>query len=485
MPNKNISITEAELKELIQGIDDKYINQLENCRSVEHGRLIRDRILAQIDGKSENRILLEEILKAAKVTKRQCSELLWDHQHSLDGYLYRFNGEVFPSSFAYFFLNSIHYYTSLKSKSRPHNIKFYKTLAFAKEIGAEKKLIIPALEHHMIMLSRSYINFSLDDYDPGYINAVVPGAEEYISDPVQAEDPENQKIGGAAEELTSKTETEKFSQSQKMIDSIRKFKPALEFFRNKYMKKFIPPDQIADVEVNDKEIGTFFTKKFLRKEFDVADRDKIVLHKVQDNLMAPTLNKNDFVLIQEYPKVFEPHLNTFKDGLYAIKRDIDYLNSEIQIRKITFGSTCFIYSDFEKIQSAEKVEYLDLIKGKKIHDNKDDDINMIEEIDKVFSKDKKIKLFEIDYLINKYRGSVYLQRKIKQNPVTKKLFGDEGLDAMFEEAGQMKFKLYGKVLWSMSNHIKNQVDIHSLEPKKSIFENLEDIYEQKEIKKIA
>ena len=56
---------------------------------------------------------------------------------------------------------------------------------------------------------------------------------------------------------------------------------------------------------------------------------------------------------------------------------------------------------------------------------------------------------------------------------------------MFEEAGQMKFKLYGKVLWSMSNHIKNQVDIHSLEPKKSIFENLEDIYEQKEIKKIA
>ena len=128
MSDKKGFITDLELKELIQGIDDKYINQLQNCRSAEHGRLVRDRILAQIDGKSQNRILLEEILKATKVTKRQCSELLWDHQHSLDGYLYRFNGEVFPSSFAYFFLNSIHYYTSLKSKSRPHNIKFYKTL---------------------------------------------------------------------------------------------------------------------------------------------------------------------------------------------------------------------------------------------------------------------------------------------------------------------------------------------------------------------
>ena len=105
------------------------------------------------------------------------------------------------------------------------------------------------------------------------------------------------------------------------------------------MKKFIPPDQIADIEGNDKEIGTFFTKKFLREEFDIEDRDKIVLHKVQDNLMAPTLNKNDFVFIQEYPKVFEPHLNTFKDGLYAIKRDIDYLNAEIQIRKMKIMMT--------------------------------------------------------------------------------------------------------------------------------------------------
>ena len=478
MSDKKGFITDLELKELIQGIDDKYINQLQNCRSAEHGRLVRDRILAQIDGKSQNRILLEEILKATKVTKRQCSELLWDHHHSLDGYLYRFNGKVFPSSFAYFFLNSIHYYTSLKSKSRPHNIKFYKTLSYAREIDAEKKLIIPALEYHMIMLSRSYIDFSLDDYDPGYINAVVPGAEEYITDPVRAEDPKNEKIGGAAEELTNKTEKEKLSQSQKMIDSIRKFKPALEFFRNKYMKKFIPPDQIADIEGNDKEIGTFFTKKFLRKEFDIGDGDKVILHKVRDNLMAPALNKNDFVLIQEYPTVFEPHLDTFKDGLYAIKRGVDDFNEEIQIRKIAFGSTCLVYSDFEKIQSAEKIEYRDLIKGKKIWDKRDDDIYMIKEIDQYIAKGK---ISDIDYIINKYRGSVYLQKKLKHDPVIKKLFGDDGLDV----GATFEFKLYGKVLWSMSNHIKSQVDIHSLEPKKSIFENLEDIYEQKEIKKIA
>ena len=101
---------------------------------------------------------VEGLLKAAKVTKRQCSELLWDHQHSLDGYLYRFNGEVFPSSFAYFFLNSIHHYTSLKSKSSSHNMKFYNTLGFAKEIGAEKKLIIPAIN---VLKTVSYTHLTL------------------------------------------------------------------------------------------------------------------------------------------------------------------------------------------------------------------------------------------------------------------------------------------------------------------------------------
>ena len=119
------------------------------------------------------------------------------------------------------------------------------------------------------------------------------------------------------------------------------------------------------LKVTIKKSALFLQKNSLEKEFDIGDEDKVILHKVRDNLMAPALNKNDFVLIQEYPTVFEPHLDTFKDGLYAIKEGVDYLNEEIQIRKIAFGSTCLVYSDFEKIQSAEKIEYRDLIKGKK------------------------------------------------------------------------------------------------------------------------
>ncbi len=50
--------------------------------------------------------LLLKILKSSQLTKAQCGLYLGKHKHSLDSYLYKFSGTVFPASFAYFFLNS-------------------------------------------------------------------------------------------------------------------------------------------------------------------------------------------------------------------------------------------------------------------------------------------------------------------------------------------------------------------------------------------
>ena len=47
--------------------------------------------------------LLLKILKSSSLTKLQSSKFLGKHKNSLESYLYKFSGTVFPASFAYFF----------------------------------------------------------------------------------------------------------------------------------------------------------------------------------------------------------------------------------------------------------------------------------------------------------------------------------------------------------------------------------------------
>ena len=56
-------------------------------------------------------------------------------------------------------------------------------------------------------------------------------------------------------------------------------------------------------------------------------------------------------------------------------------------------------------------------------------------IDKVFTKGNDIKLHEIEHLITTYEGSKYLEDKLKNEPIMKKLFEPDGLDLSerFEE----------------------------------------------------
>ena len=62
-------------------------------------------------------------------------------------------------------------------------------------------------------------------------------------------------------------------------------------------------------------------------------------------------------------------------------------------------------------------------------------------IDSIFAKGDSITLFEIDELINKYKGSMYLQEKFKNDPAMRKLFdGGLDLDALFEEGRIEKSK---------------------------------------------
>ena len=124
--------------------------------------------------------------------------------------------------------------------------------------------------------------------------------------------------------------------------------------------------------------------------------------------------KNEIKPLDEFPENFSFH---FLNAIYA-----SLLNKNLSRKKN------------EEDQVKEKYSGLLL---KDIILTRDE----IAHIDTVFAKGDTITLFEIDELINKYRGSFYLQEKLKNDPAMKKLFdGGLDMDASFEEVRIKKSK---------------------------------------------
>ena len=104
--------------------------------------------------KIANQLLLTNLLKFASLSQSGCTQTLSHHRNSLVGYIYRYNKKIFPRSFSYFFLLSI--YRALAKKYDPR--KDVKRIDLFKQMikshgGVITKLLIPALEHHILALS--------------------------------------------------------------------------------------------------------------------------------------------------------------------------------------------------------------------------------------------------------------------------------------------------------------------------------------------
>ena len=101
-----------------------------------------------------NKLLLTNLLKFADLSQSQCSLTLSHHKNSLVGYVYRYDKKIFPRSFSYFFLLSI--YRALAKKHNPKQ-KISRFDLFYNMIlehgGVVQKLLIPALEHHILSIS--------------------------------------------------------------------------------------------------------------------------------------------------------------------------------------------------------------------------------------------------------------------------------------------------------------------------------------------
>ena len=302
-----------------------------------------------------NRKLLLDLLKLSKLSKKQCSFLLNKHENSLDTYIYKFDGLAFPSSFAYFFLSSIcdtylplyesrpdftdgknsyevkirkgsvrvKKYNYFKKIDHVEKKEFFDLLEKCKELDIKRKLIIPCVEYHCLLLMKlSNSEFIHDESNllEEYINQTIPEAQEFLIEYPNLEDPHNKSI--------SIKNAHKLVQARSLIRSIKNFFPVAEKLRKKYMPNFVAPNETFKLPVLNSNEKILFSKDFVKRNLNLKKYNDLILINVGEDNMQGTINKGDLALIIKFENKNRP---IFENGIFAIN-----LDGKIVIRRLQF-----------------------------------------------------------------------------------------------------------------------------------------------------
>ena len=320
--------------------------------------------------------LLLKILKSSQLTKAQCGLYLGKHKHSLDSYLYKFSGTVFPASFAYFFLNSAasnrplsDYILDSKKKSkkyarfedlRKNRFGFYKMLEKYKNLDIEQKLILPALEHHctiLIRLSNSRFIHDEKNYLEQYIDEVVPGVREYLEEYDTWQPDENDTVNTIVSR--SLDEAIKATNSKILIDSIKNFFPHLEVLRKKYMPNFVAPNETFKLPVVNSNEQILFSKDFVKRNLNLNKYNDLVLMNVIEDNMQGTINAGDLAIIIKFQNKKIKDV-IFKNGIYAINLDGNICIRRLQFLNLKQRTLVHIISDNKKYRD-DPIDFLELL----------------------------------------------------------------------------------------------------------------------------
>ena len=301
-----------------------------------------------------NKLLLTNLLKFADLSQQQCSLTLSHHRNSLVGYIYRYDKKIFPRSFSYFFLLSIY-----RALAKKHNPKekisrfdlFYNMIS--KNGGVIEKLLIPALEHHILAISSlnpgikigSGENISINKNDifdqdeltilDKYIEKIEPEKyEDYIGFLQGYENTEDwlqNMIGEDFEAIDEikETYTDEYKNFELEIKAIKDFYIICESLRKIFLPNFFSPSEYKKINfINSKSDGFLMKKSAIRKNFSISDFSKLFLVKIDDDYMSPAISIGDECLAI---KTTLGETNAFKGGLFVVKEF-----NKICIRRLQF-----------------------------------------------------------------------------------------------------------------------------------------------------
>ena len=427
---------------------------------------------------SINKLLLTNLLKFAGLSQQQCSLTLSHHHNSLVGYIYRYDKKIYPRSFSYFFLLSIY-----RALAKKHNAKekisrfdlFYNMIL--EHGGVIEKILIPALEHHILSISSLNRGVKIgfgenitknkeDIFDKDEIEII----DKYISI-IESEKYENYKISlrgyDCADNLSDNDKDEigdkdltEIKNFEIEINAIKNFYVICESLRKIFLPNFYSPSDYKKINfLNNKDSGFLMKKSAIRKNFKINNFSNLFFFKANDNYMHPTISLGDDCLaIKISPKdksIFDGGLfiirelkgicirrlqfSVFKDTyqIISIPDNKDYsrqtfpaVDNEGKSRIIGkiiwrsgFTTTKEIEEDFQipEFLRGDKIPEPNLFSDQPHQSENDLNQKDIAYINKILNK-KDLTLFEIDELVNKYRRTQYLKRHINDHPKIRKIF---------------------------------------------------------------
>ena len=291
--------------------------------------------------KTINQLLLTNLLKFASLSQSACSKTLSHHRNSLVGYVYRYGKKIFPRSFSYFFLLSL--YRALAKKYDPR--KDIKRIDLFNQMikshgGAIEKLLIPALEHHILAVSSLNPGINIgtgenitvnknDIFDQDeetilnkYIEKIEPEKYEdyviFLNGHENAEDWLQNVIGKDFEAIEEIEEfyTDHFKNFETEIKAIKDFYIICENLRKIYLPNFYSPSEYKKIDfINNKEGGFLMKKSAIRKKFKINDFSKLFFITCNDDYMHPTISYGDDCLVV---KTSLANTNAFRGGLFVV-----------------------------------------------------------------------------------------------------------------------------------------------------------------------
>ncbi len=385
--------------------------------------------------------ILWELLSESGISQAVASKNMGQYENYLTNYIYKYKLDVFPRSFCYNFLSSL--YHSIKRDKLNKNQTFIAILqkVIIKKLDVKKILILPALDHHIAALTKlKSINFvETSMLLESYIAEVVVPKEKYneyksFLNEMDCEDEgfdnlNNIRLKG--DPILEKVRFEKNLEFENLVKSIKDFFYLCEQLRLKFVPNFYSPTDYKKIEMNNIEEGTFLVKKNFIKQLKRSDKIGGEFSWNSGKFSFTENSRNDYEIPEWLSKNKSKEIKT-KENLSGLP---------------------FVDIPITKEQKKE--------------------------IDDVMAKGDKISLFEIDTLVNKYRGSYYLELAFNNSPLLKEM----GLDFSEDFEETRLFALNKKI-----NHIIDSNKKEEKIPKEETFINLlEDTfnYQDKEGKKIA
>jgi len=381
--------------------------------------------------------ILWELLNESKISQAQASKSMGQYENYLTNYIYKYKLDIFPRSFCYNFLSAV--YHSIKRDKINKNKSFISILSRVvnKKLDVIKILILPALDHHIAALTKlKNIDFlETSNLLESYIAEVATKEKynEYKSflSEMDCEDEgfdnlNNIRLKG--DPILDEKRFEKNIEFENLVKSIKDFYYLCEQLRLIFVPNFYSPTDYQKIEIDNVRKGTFLVKKNFVKQLKRSDKIGGEFSWNSGKFSFSKNSKNDYEIPEFLSKNQSKEIKT-KENLSGLP---------------------FVDIPITKEQKKE--------------------------IDDVMNK---ISLFGIDTLVNKYRGSYYLELAFNNSPFLKEV----GLD-FSEDFEKTRLFALNKKINNIIGSNKKEEKIPEEETFINLFEDMFD-YQNKEGKKIA